>query len=61
VFAGARRTMGVIRRNLVFALLYNAAGTALAMSGRIGPLAAAVLMPLSSLTVITHSWRARTF
>ncbi len=61
LFAGARRTMGVIRRNLAFSLLYNVLGASLAMTGLIGPLAAALLMPLSSLTVISHSFRARTF
>ena len=61
LFHGSWRTMGVIRRNLVFSLLYNVVGAALAMTGLIGPLVAAVLMPLSSLTVITLSLRARTF
>ena len=37
------------------------AGAILAIGGWIDPLIAAVLMPLSSLTVITHSFRARTF
>jgi Cu2+-exporting ATPase len=61
LFDGARRTMRVIRVNLAFSLVYNLVGASLAMAGLIGPLAAAVLMPLSSLTVITHSFRARTF
>ena len=38
-----------------------AAAVALAVAGWIHPLVAAVLMPLSSLTVISHSYRARTF
>ena len=42
-------------------LAYNVIGATLAMTGLIGPLTAAVLMPLSSLTVITYSYRARTF
>jgi Cu2+-exporting ATPase len=58
---GANRTMVVIRRNLVFSLLYNLVGAILAMTGLIGPLIAAVLMPLSSLTVITYSFRSKTF
>ena len=61
LFRGARRTMNVIRLNLIFSLLYNVVGAALAMTGLIGPLVAAVLMPLSSLTVITLSFRIRTF
>lgn len=61
VVLGARRTMAVIRRNVAFSLVYNAVGITLAMSGLIGPLLSAILMPLSSLTVITYSFRARTF
>ena len=34
---------------------------ALAMTGYLNPIAAALLMPLSSFTVITSSFRARTF
>ena len=58
---GAHRTMGVVRRNLIFSLLYNAVGVSLAMAGLLNPVVAAVLMPLSSLTVIVSSYRARTF
>jgi Cu2+-exporting ATPase len=58
---GARRTLRVISRNLAFSLVYNVIGVALAITGLIGPLIAAVLMPLSSLTVVTSSFRARTF
>lgn len=53
--------MAVVRRNLVVSLVYNVVGVALAMAGLLNPLVAAVLMPLSSLTVITSSYRARTF
>ena len=42
----------MIRRNLVFSLLYNLAGVGLAMAGLLDPIGAAILMPLSSLTVI---------
>jgi Cu2+-exporting ATPase len=58
---GSRRTMRVVKRNLAFSLLYNAVGVALAMTGVLNPLIAAVLMPLSSLTVIVSSYRARSF
>ena len=58
---GARRTLAVIRRNLLFSLGYNAVAVVLAMRGHLDPIAAAVLMPLSSLTVIVSSFRARTF
>ena len=58
---GARRTMRVVRRNLIFSLGYNVVGVTLAMTGVLNPLMAAILMPLSSLTVILSSYRARTF
>jgi Cu2+-exporting ATPase len=58
---GARRTLAAIRRGIAFSLVYNALGVALCMAGRISPLLAAVLMPLSSLTVVTLALRSRTF
>ncbi|HTQ04714.1 MAG TPA: cation-translocating P-type ATPase [Polyangiaceae bacterium] len=58
---GARRTLGVIRRGIGFSLAYNVVGVVLCMGGWISPLLAAVLMPLSSLTVVTQALRARTF
>lgn len=58
---GARRTMRVIHRNFVFAILYNLVGAILAMAGVLTPLIAAILMPASSLTVVIASWRGRTF
>lgn len=59
--AGARRTLQVVQRNLRFSLLYNAVFATLALAGLISPLAAAVLMPISSLTVIGHSLICRPF
>jgi Cu2+-exporting ATPase len=61
ILDGARRLRGVIRRNLGFSLLYNAGASALALAGLVGPLLAAVLMPVSSLTVILSSAFTRTF
>jgi P-type Cu2+ transporter len=58
---GARRTLGVIRRNMAFSLVYNVAGASLAMAGLLHPLVAAVLMPASSITVVLASWWSRTF
>lgn len=51
----ARDTMGVIRRNFVFSIVYNVAGAAGALLGLITPLAAAILMPLSALTVFAST------
>ena len=61
ILDGARRLRGVIRRNLGFSLLYNAGACALALAGFVRPLAAAVLMPCSSLTVVLSSALTRTF
>lgn len=58
---GARRAHRVIRKNVLFSVAYNFVGASLAMAGVLGPLSAAVLMPISSLIVITHSFRAHTF
>ncbi len=58
---GAHRAMAVVRRNVLWALGYNAVGVSIAAAGWLDPLVAAVLMPLSSLTVIVSSCRARVF
>lgn len=53
--ACCRQTMRVIRGNLYFAAGYNLVGISLAATGILHPVAAALLMLASSLTV---SWRA---
>lgn len=50
-----RETMRVTRRNLVISLAYNAVAVALAACGWITPLAAALIMPLSSLSVLASA------
>jgi Cu2+-exporting ATPase len=58
---GAHRTMLVIRNNIIFSIAYNILGATLALLGILDPLIAAVLMPMSSLSVVVTSWRSRTF
>ncbi len=58
---GARKTLAAIRRGLGFSLAYNALGIGLAMSGVLSPLWAAVMMPLSSLTVLSVALRSGAF
>jgi Cu2+-exporting ATPase len=58
---GAARTLGVIRLGIGISILYNVAGVALAYFGKINPLVAAIMMPVSSLTVVLIAWRSRTF
>jgi Cu2+-exporting ATPase len=58
---GARATLATIRRNLRFSLAYNTLAGTLAVIGVVHPLIAAVLMPLSSLTVLGSSLRSTAF
>jgi Cu2+-exporting ATPase len=58
---GARRTLRVIHENLAFSLVYNVVAASLCLAGAVTPLWAAIIMPLSSLTVVTHSYRRRLF
>jgi Cu2+-exporting ATPase len=51
----SRATMRTIRWNFAASLGYNALAISLAAAGQITPLLAAVLMPLSSLTVVAIS------
>jgi Cu2+-exporting ATPase len=54
----ARRTMRVVRQNLVWALLYNVACVPLALFGYLPPWAAGLGMATSSLVVILNALRA---
>jgi heavy metal translocating P-type ATPase len=47
-----RETMNVIYRNLALSLSYNSISVLLAYTGYISPLTAAIVMPVSSLTVL---------
>ncbi len=53
-FLGFSKTaMKVVRASFVISLLYNTIGLVFAVSGHVTPLFAAILMPLSSITVVT--------
>ena len=56
-FALARRTMQIVRQNLVWALCYNILAIPLAVSGSIEPWMAALGMSLSSLLVMLNALR----
>ncbi|MBM4342731.1 MAG: heavy metal translocating P-type ATPase [Deltaproteobacteria bacterium] len=58
---GARGTLQTIRKSIGLSLGYNVVCVALAMSGWLSPLVAAVLMPLSSLAVVSLALRGRGF
>lgn len=57
----ATRTMRTIRLGFTVSILYNAFAGSLAVVGMINPLLAAVLMPLSSFSVLAIATRAKTF
>ncbi len=57
----SKRTVKVIRRNFMVSLAYNAVAISLSIAGIISPLIAAILMPLSSLTILTHTLTSPTF
>jgi len=48
-------TMKLIKRNLIISLLYNGLSVAAAFMGLITPLTAAIIMPISSLTVLVST------
>jgi Cu+-exporting ATPase len=51
----SKRTLRVIHASFVISLTYNIIGLSLAVQGTLSPLFAAVLMPLSSVTVIAFT------
>lgn len=51
----SRETMKLIHRNFLFSLAYNLIGGLAAIFGKVDPLFAAVLMPLSAFTVLISS------
>jgi Cu+-exporting ATPase len=60
----AGRVTGIIAACFAVSLIYNAIGLTLALNGALTPLAAAILMPVSSLTIVAVSaggmrWHAR--
>lgn len=58
---GSRRTQQLIRSTFAISLSYNLLAVALAMTGWITPLTAAVLMPISSVSVLGITLATRTF
>lgn len=61
LFSGAEATMKLIRRNIGLSLVYNILGASGAVLGYVSPLVAAILMPISSLSVVLSTVFSRTF
>lgn len=60
----ARRAVGVVRAGFVISALYNVIGLSFAVTGRLSPIICAILMPVSSVTVVAFAtgltgWLAR--
>ncbi|WP_166259391.1 heavy metal translocating P-type ATPase [Marinobacter salicampi] len=53
----SRRTLRIVRQNLAFSVLYNVAILTFAASGAVPPVAAAIAMLASSLSVVANSAR----
>jgi Cu+-exporting ATPase len=51
----ARSTVSIVWASILLSLLYNVVGLSFAATGRLSPLICAVLMPLSSISVVTFA------
>jgi Cu+-exporting ATPase len=60
-FAFSKNTLKVIHASFVISLMYNIVGLSFAVQGTLSPLFAAVLMPISSVTVIAFTTLTTTF
>jgi Cu2+-exporting ATPase len=58
---GSRRTLSAIRRGIAISLTYNLVGIGLAVLGILSPLLAAIMMPLSSISVVSLAVRSKSF
>jgi len=48
----SRKTLTIIRASFVFSFIYNIIGLYFAITGQLTPIVAAILMPLSSITIV---------
>ena len=57
----AKDTVRIVRAAFMVSAAYNVIGVAIAASGRLSPVVCAVLMPLSSITVVAFACGATTW
>src|SRR6185369_9777709 len=55
VLAYARRSVRLVRTAFLISALYNVIGVGIAASGRLSPVVCAILMPLSSVSVVAYA------
>ena len=48
----AKKSVSIVKVSLVISILYNIVGLSFAVTGQLSPLYAALLMPLSSVTMV---------
>lgn len=51
----SKRAMGIIKMSFILSLLYNCIGLYYAISGQLEPVIAAILMPLSSISIVAFT------
>ena len=57
----SKKAMQVIKLSFAFSLLYNAIGLYFAVTGQLKPVIAAILMPLSSISIVLFTTGATNF
>ena len=59
LIAASRATIRAVHRCFIASIVYNSLAGGLAITGLISPLAAAILMPISSFTVFALAYSSR--
>ena len=57
----SKKAIGIIKMSFTLSLLYNVIGLSFAVSGKLSPLVAAIIMPLSTVTIISFVTLASNF
>ena len=51
----ARKSLGIVKMSFAISFLYNLIGLSIALTGNLSPVVAAILMPISSITVVAFA------